>query len=34
MPDDWPVVSAFLLMPPEIAAELADRTGPPDPMPR
>jgi hypothetical protein len=30
MPDDWPVVSAFLLMPPDIAAELADRTGPPD----
>jgi len=31
MPDDWPVVGAFLLMPPEIAAELAARTGPPDP---
>jgi hypothetical protein len=31
MPDDWPVVSAFLLMPPDIAAELADRSGPPDP---
>ncbi len=31
VPDDWPVVGAFLLMPPEIAAELADRSGPPDP---
>lgn len=31
MPDDWPVVSAFLLMPPDIAAELAARSGPPDP---
>lgn len=31
MPDDWPVVSAFLLMPPEIAAELVNRAGPPDP---
>jgi hypothetical protein len=31
MPDDWPVVAAYLLMPPDIAEALAARSGPPDP---
>jgi hypothetical protein len=31
MPDDWPVVATYLLMPPDIADALAARSGPPDP---
>ena len=30
-PDDWPVLAAWLLMPPEVAEQLASQSGPPDP---
>jgi hypothetical protein len=30
-PEDWPVVAAWLLMPPEVAEYLASESGPPDP---
>ncbi len=31
MPDDWPVVAAWLLMPVDVAEYLASHSGPPDP---
>jgi hypothetical protein len=31
MPDDWPVVRAFSLMPPDVAEQLAAQSGPPAP---
>jgi putative hemolysin len=31
MPDDWPVVRSFSLMPPDIAEQLAAQSGPPNP---
>ncbi|HEX6386576.1 MAG TPA: hypothetical protein VF177_18040, partial [Anaerolineae bacterium] len=31
MPDDWPVVRALHLMPPDVAEQLAARSGAPDP---
>ncbi|MCB8987856.1 MAG: DUF3828 domain-containing protein [Ardenticatenaceae bacterium] len=31
MPDDWPVMAAWLLMPPDVADYLASHSGPPDP---
>jgi hypothetical protein len=30
-PDDWPVLATWLLMPPEVAEQLANQNGPPDP---
>jgi hypothetical protein len=31
MPDDWPVMAAWMLMPPDVADYLASHSGPPDP---
>jgi hypothetical protein len=31
MPDDWPVVAGWQLMPAEIAEQMAAQSGPPDP---
>lgn len=31
MPEDWPVVGGWLLMPPDVAAAAAAQSGPPDP---
>jgi hypothetical protein len=31
MPDDWPVVAGWQIMPAEIAAQMAAQSGPPDP---
>lgn len=30
-PEDWPVVAAWMLMPPEVAEQVAGQSGPPDP---